>query len=144
MTIRASEYFSFAGIYSTEFNIMNVNVDSGMQEESFVSSRQIKEIKISGRDKPYFQRIEREPLEIKVSFAFEDRFDQDKLRDVARWLCGHEYYQELYFSENPNMRDFKFTGYGVERSKFLNTDNSAIVVDIRLRRVDRVIPLLSH
>ena len=35
------------------------------------------------------------------------------------------------FSENPNMRDFKFTGYGVERSKFLNTDNSAIVVDIR-------------
>ena len=35
------------------------------------------------------------------------------------------------FSKNPNMRDFKFTGYGVERSKFLNTDESAVVVDIK-------------
>ena len=35
------------------------------------------------------------------------------------------------FNKNPNIRDFKFTGYGVERSKFLNTDESAVVVDIK-------------
>ena len=35
------------------------------------------------------------------------------------------------FSKNPNMRGFKFIGYGVGRSKFLNTDDSAVVVDIK-------------
>lgn len=100
MTIRSSLYFTFAGERSIDYGIINVNIDSGMQEESFVSERAILETETRGRDKPYFQEIKRRPLQFTLSFAFEDKWDNEKIRSVARWLTNHEYYQPLSFSEN--------------------------------------------
>lgn len=99
--IRTSLYFKYAGIASNTFGIMNVNISSGMLEEPWVSPRGIKEEKIAGRDKPYFQRLEKEPLKFNVSFAFEDKWDEHLLRQVKRWLTNHEYYQPLIFSDHP-------------------------------------------
>lgn len=102
MTIRSSEFFKFAGESSELYGIMNVNIGSGMQEEPFLAPRSIKEIKIKGRKSPYFQEIEYEPLQFTVSFAFEDVWDDDKIRAVARWLGDQNYYQPLIFSSNEN------------------------------------------
>lgn len=103
MTIKDKLYFSYAGVKSTDFGIYNVALNSGMQQEIFAPSRELKEVKIEGKDKPYFQSIEKSPLQFDVSFAFEERWNQSKIREVARWLTEQNYYQELYFSdENDN------------------------------------------
>jgi predicted phage tail component-like protein len=102
MTIRSSEHFIYANVQSVNFGIINVNIGGGgMQEEPFVANRELKEVRIRGNDKPYFQNIQRQPLQFNVSFAFEDRWDEQKIREVARWLTNHEYYQPLIFSDSP-------------------------------------------
>ncbi|MDR6779319.1 MULTISPECIES: distal tail protein Dit [Paenibacillus] len=101
ITIRESLYFSYAGIQSDFYGIVNVNMSSGMQEEVFAASRSINEVSIKGRDKPYFQSTKKEPLKFNVSFAFEDKWDDVKIREVAIWLTEQSYYQPLFFSEDP-------------------------------------------
>jgi phage-related protein len=103
MAIRSSLFFTFNGRTSEELGIMNVNINSGMQSEQFASNRSIKEQKIRGRDKPYFQEIQRDPLELTVSFAFKDTWDTDKIRDVARWLTSPKYYSPLIFVEDEDI-----------------------------------------
>lgn len=115
MTIRDSLYFSFAGRKSVEFGILNVNLSSGMQEEIFSTSREIVEERVKGNDRPYFTRVENEPLKFSASFAFEETWNTQKIREVARWLTEHDYYQELYFANED--------GLGSERIFY------AIVVD---------------
>ncbi|OMD71229.1 MULTISPECIES: phage tail domain-containing protein [Paenibacillus] len=98
MTIRDSLFFSFAGKESVDYGIYNVNMESGMQEEIFAPSAEIIEETTRGRDKPYFQGLKREPLKFSVNFAFKDTWDTQKIREVAQWLTSHEYYKELYFT----------------------------------------------
>lgn len=99
MAIYESLYFSYAGRYSTDFGIINVSINEGMFEEPFVATRVIHETSIRGRDRPYYHGVSYEPLEFSLSFAFSDKYNSDKIREVARWLM-QEYYQPLYFSEN--------------------------------------------
>jgi phage-related protein len=99
--IRESLWFSYDGKYSYDYGIMNVNIsNSGMVTEPFTANKKINEVAIKGNPKPYFQGVEYEPLEFDLELAFVDSFDSDKLRDVARWLCGKEYYKPLFFNEN--------------------------------------------
>lgn len=100
MSIRDSYYFSYAGIVSEAYGIYNVNISDGMQEEPLAASREINAISIKGRDQPYFQNIKKDPLKFNVSFAFEDTYDTQKLREITRWLTEQKYYQELYFTND--------------------------------------------
>jgi len=99
--VRESLHFSYRGIHSVDMGLLNVNIGDGMLEEPFVASREIKEIKIRGRHKPYFQGIELYPLSFPVSFAFKERFNEKKIREVARWLTPN-YYESFYTVNNPN------------------------------------------
>lgn len=101
MTVKESLYFSYDGKKSKDFGIINVTNTTGLLEESFVSEIEIKEVYVRGNDKPYFQEIMRRPLVLTLNFAFEDKWDNDKIRDVARWL-SQTYYKPLWFSDNPN------------------------------------------
>ncbi|MFF2834244.1 phage tail domain-containing protein [Cellulosimicrobium cellulans] len=98
ITIRDSLFFSFDGKKSADYGIFNVNLNSGMQEESLAATRELREQTVRGRDKPYFEDIAKQPLKFDVSFAFEDRFNTVKLREVTRWLTEHSYYRPLYFT----------------------------------------------
>lgn len=100
MAIMESIYFSYDGKYSSDYGIYNVSLDSGMYNESFLSSRSIIETKVRGNPKPYFQGIEYEPLTLELSFAFENTWDIKQIREVARWL-SQDYYKPLWFSEDP-------------------------------------------
>lgn len=94
-------HFSYAGIKSSDMGLINVKIDGGMFEEPFLPTRQIEEIKVRGRDKPYFQEVRLEPLSFNLSFAFEYGYDEAKIREVARWLC-QSYYQPFYTIDNPD------------------------------------------
>lgn len=97
--------FYYNGISSKEMGLINVSVDDGLFEESFIASRSIKEVSIRGNDKPYFMGIEREPLEFDLEFAFLYPYDKAKIAEVAMWL-NQDYYREFYFTDNPNRRFF--------------------------------------
>lgn len=94
-------YFNYDGINSQDMGLYNVKVDSGLFEEPFLADRTIIETKIARRDTPYFHAVEREPYRFEVSFFFEDTYDSDKIRAVARWL-NQDYYKPFYTSDNPN------------------------------------------
>lgn len=100
--MRSGIYFTYNGIPSEQFGILNVNVQSGLQSEPFASGRSIVEQKVRGNDKPYFMGVEKAPFEFNVSFAFEETWDDDRIRDVARWLLNPKYYAPLVFADEPD------------------------------------------
>lgn len=100
MPIRSSEYFIYANRYSSDFQIYNINMSSGMMEEPWTSGIELKEIAIRGRDTPYFQEVVRNPLKFSVTFAFLDTWDEPTIRESIRWLTGHQDYQPLIFSDH--------------------------------------------
>jgi|SRR5690554_5300065 len=94
-------HFVYDGIKSVDMGLLNCKIKGGMFEEAFLPSRKIKEHQISGNNVPYFQSIEYEPLEFDLTFAFEYKYDEQKIREVARWLC-QDYYKPFYTVDNPN------------------------------------------
>ena len=99
--IKDSLYFEFDNQLSSDFQIINCNLSSGMLEEPFSADREIIETKIRGRNKPYFQNIEEKPLEFNLNFAFETGWTEASLQAVKRWLLK-PYYAKLIFSEDPD------------------------------------------
>lgn len=99
--MKEGEKFSYDGIKSEDMGLYNINIDQGLLEEPFLAEREIEEIEVAGREKPYFQRIKRNPLSFTLSFAFKDNYDKDKIREVARWL-DQDYYKPFYTLDNPN------------------------------------------
>lgn len=99
--MRESMHFSYRGIYSTDMGLVNVNISNAMLEEPFLAIREIKEVKIRGRAKPYFQEVELHPYSFTVNFAFKDRFNEQKIREVARWLSP-SYYEPFFTASNPS------------------------------------------
>lgn len=93
--------FVYDGIRSSEMGLMNVTVGGGFLEEPFLAERSIDEVQIKGRDKAYFRGISYSPLSFRLQFAFKDRYDENSIRRVARWL-NQTTYKEFYTEDNPN------------------------------------------
>lgn len=92
--------FSYDGIKSSDMGLLNVQFSGGLFEEPFVAEKEIHEIKVRGNDKPYFQSVEHSPLVFSLQFAFEDQYDHEKIRQVARWL-DQDYYKPFFTTDNP-------------------------------------------
>lgn len=103
MTIKNSLYFTYNGISSEDFGIMNVSVSNGLYEEPFLASREVKSFQIKGRTREYFQRVVDKPIDFSLQFAFEDTWDNDKIRAVARWLSQSD-------SDFPQPKPLTFSG----------------------------------
>jgi phage-related protein len=101
--MRESLYFVYDSIKSMDMGVIQVNIDGGLFEEQFLSSRSIREEKIRGRKKPYFYEVEEEPLSIPIGLWFDTGLSEENRRKVARWL-NQPFYKELYFSEQPDRR----------------------------------------
>jgi phage-related protein len=99
--VKEGIHFVYDGIRSVDMGIINCQISGGMFEETFLPTREIKEVKIRGRDKPYFQEVELEPLSFELTFAFEFGYDEKRIREVARWLM-QPYYKPFYTVDNPN------------------------------------------
>lgn len=92
--------FSYDGIKSSDMGLLHVHISGGLFEEQFVADKTIHESKVRGNDKPYFQSVERSPLVFSLQFAFEDKYDHEKIRQVARWL-DQDYYKPFFTVDNP-------------------------------------------
>lgn len=97
MVIKDSLHFEYAGIKSTDMGIYNVNIGRGMATEPFVADIDLIEEETRGREKPYFKETRQRPLSFSVTFAFKEPWDENKIREVARWLTNHKIYQPLRF-----------------------------------------------
>jgi phage-related protein len=97
--IKSSVAFSYAGKRSVDFGIYNITIQSGLYEEPFLASRDIREVETRWSMKPYFQNISLKPLVFDLSFAILDYWDDKKIREIARWLA-QDNYQPLFFEED--------------------------------------------
>lgn len=97
--IGESLYFSFDGIKSTNYPIVNVIVGQGAYREQFATSRQIVESYPRNAFKPYFMGIVKEPAQISVSFAFEEPWNDEMIEQIIQWLIVDDY-KELFFEGN--------------------------------------------
>lgn len=95
-TIRERLNFNFDGIWSGDFGLIQISTDSGMYDEAMGASRSIVETKMNGNDKPLFSRIEESPLSFDMTIAFTDKFTDDDIDGIIRWLFV-DYYKPLYF-----------------------------------------------
>jgi len=91
---------TFDGVHSSQLDLTQVYVESGLFEEVFTANREIKEVKIAGRARPYFQGVDLSPLEFSVKIYFEEGFTSQTVREVARWLIK-DHYLPLTFDSNP-------------------------------------------
>lgn len=99
--MKQSINFHYDGVYSQDMDVHIAWNSSGAFEENFLPNRRIIEKKIANREKPYFQRVEHEPLSFPLSFAICNLEDEEAKRKLARWLF-QPYYKPLIFSSNPN------------------------------------------
>ena len=99
--MRESINFSFNGISSEDMGVYIAHEGGGLFEENFLPTRSIVETKVAKRDKPYFQRVEYEPLSFTLTIFIEEWKHRDNLRQIAKWLF-QEYYQPLQFETNSN------------------------------------------
>lgn len=93
--------FCYDGKYSSDFGIYNITVDTGLYKEQFLAPRTIVETKVVGNPRPYFGHVDQEPLTLSLTFGFANGWNDQKFREVTRWLGNQDYYKPLYFVENP-------------------------------------------
>jgi len=96
--------FTFDGISSDEYGLLNLSASSGgLSTDSFSGDLSIKEDSIEGRDAPYFYGVKRSPMSFAVRFAFSGgvSITEQKLDEVTSWLI-QDSYKPLIFSDNPD------------------------------------------
>lgn len=99
--MKQSINFRYDGIHSQDMGVFIAWDSDGLFEENFLPERKIVEKKIANREKPYFQRVEHEPLSFSLSFAIADWESTETLRRLARWFF-QPYYKPLVFDSNPD------------------------------------------
>lgn len=98
--IKESLYFTYNGIKSTDYGIMNVAIDNNPYSEPFLANRTIKEFIVKGKKNPYHSYVQVDPLSFSLTFAFSDTWDDSTISQVKQWLYV-DYYKPLIFSESP-------------------------------------------
>ena len=97
--------FFYNNELSANMGIININLEGSLYRERLYGSRELLEEMIRGRTKPYFQSIDRKPMEFSLAFAFSHDFDYEQLRNINRWL-NVDFYKEFYFMDYPQYRFF--------------------------------------
>ncbi|AIF43437.1 phage tail domain-containing protein [Virgibacillus sp. SK37] len=101
--MRHETHFNFDGKWSYDMGVSKVNIGGGLFEDLIVSSKQIMEEKIEGRDRPYFYGVDKEPLSFPLPIYFDDNLSNEKIREILRWL-NHDDYRPFYMIDDHNRR----------------------------------------
>lgn len=97
--IYSSLKFRYNGIDSDTMKLVNVTLSSGLMEEPLVAERELNEIQIKGRDRPYFQNITLSPLVFDLNFAFTEPWNKALISQIKQWLCQN-YYKPFILSDD--------------------------------------------
>lgn len=93
--------FTYNGISCEDMGVVMGTTDSGLYQDLFLPSRKIIEKNIAGRNAPYFQRVDSEPLSFPITIYIENWEEENSIRRIARWLY-QDYYKPLWFESNPH------------------------------------------
>ncbi|KOS61417.1 phage tail family protein [Lysinibacillus agricola] len=96
-----SIHFMYDNISSKDMGVKIAWSKGGLYEEIFLPTRKIIEKKVANNEKPYFQRVEHEPLSFSLSFYLESWVEDKDIRKITRWLF-QPYYKPLVLESNPN------------------------------------------
>lgn len=122
MEIKSSLNFYYDSQDSQTFGISNVSVSTGMYEEPFVAPKEIIKQEIRGRTKPYHSGIKRSSIILNLSFAFNETWNNQKMRDVKNWL-DQDFFKPLMIPADPNdSTDFNRVYYCM-----LTSDSSKLI-----------------
>lgn len=97
-----SLYFVYNGVNSQDLGITQVQVSqSGLYKEQLFGDISIIETQIRHKKTPYYQGLQRTPLEFSLTFAFDQNAYPGVVRQIAN-LFWTETYLPFYTSDNPN------------------------------------------
>ena len=106
-----SMYCSFNGVNLADLDIYAVNVGSGLPSSPFLPSQEILEDYAMNNDTPYYFGVEKNPLELDVTFAkYNGRWTFDERREFARLLDTDDYV-EFYYQEKDEPVKVHFVKY---------------------------------
>jgi len=133
MSIAESLFFMYDSKNSKDMGLINCSVDKpGMSTEPLVAEIEIRESTTRYNDRPFFQGLTRKPLILNLQFAFLDTWDDEKLKEITRWLC-QSYYKEMYFSDNPNKRYYTIANSAPE---LVHNNLKMGYINIQFRNID--------
>ncbi|MFS1518492.1 distal tail protein Dit [Bacillus sp. SCS-151] len=101
MSIRSSLDFQYDGIKCSDMGLISISPSSGLYKESFLPTREIREIQVKDNPFPFFQGFDYKPLDIPVTCYFEETYNENKIREVSRWLMK-DFYKQLIFDQQPD------------------------------------------
>ena len=123
------------GFRSMNYGIINCTIGGGMIEENYIPSREIRETYVRGNPKPYFHSADLKPVELKLTFGFENfhtGFTPDDrnraLRDLSRWLTK-DYYVPFGVAGSDKMFYVMYVG----ESELIHNANSQGYIELTLR-----------
>ena len=128
--IKDSLIFTYDGRNSSDYNLTNVNYETGLFEEDFLPEQELYMEQIPGRDDPYYLGNKKLPLQINLSFYLEEGFSD--IREISQWLF-QDYYKPMIFSNVPNKIYYcKYVG----ESNLLHSCNDEGLILITMRNID--------
>lgn len=91
--------FNLDGINSSDMGVSNVNVSTGLTSEMFLPPSNIVTQSVRGRDEPYLMDVRYDVISFSMDIYFDEGIDNNKLREVSRWIMGdnNKRYLPFYF-----------------------------------------------
>lgn len=98
--LKNAPHFIFNGKHTRDFNVTNVNVDTGLAEDTFLANRSLITERTRYSDKSYLLGINDEPLQFKIRLLFDEhKFTNDNIRALKRWLHTDTFKEFVFDNE---------------------------------------------
>ena len=98
--MREAVHFTFDNISSEDMGVHIISTSGGLFQESFLPRRNIIQQSVANQNKPYFTRVDIEPLAFTLQIFIAEWRERNNLRQIARWLF-QPYYKPLTFDTSP-------------------------------------------
>lgn len=101
--------FTYNGVHSSTYNIVRTSSGSNRFEKDLLPPQEERKASIVGKDGQYFFKSNYQPMNIKISFAY-DNLTETQIRAMRQWL-GDKNQHNLIMDEEPYKQYFvKVTG----------------------------------
>ncbi|WP_135020591.1 phage tail domain-containing protein [Mammaliicoccus lentus] len=98
--LRNAPHFIFNGYHTRDFNVNNVQVDSGLAKDTFLATRNLTVERTRYSDRSYLLGYTEEPLKFKVRLVFDEhKFTMNNYRALKR-LFFEPTYREMKFDND--------------------------------------------
>lgn len=98
--LKNAPHFIFNGKHTRDFNVTNVNVDTGLAEDTFLANRSLITERTRYSDKSYLLGVNDEPLQFKIRLLFDEhKFTNDNIRALKRWLYTDTFKEFVFDNE---------------------------------------------